>query len=168
LSHEEVANHTVPLLDSGFAIHAWRITEHTPTDLSFGAPLVTITKNTTREVNVYGTPTGRIRADGDRLEFQPTDARDHVAYPFVPLPARASDAWARVVVDAVVAPASSCRLIVQAQDLTTLATLGCESATRYVRVPSASRGIRVYLTDTTRNAFVLPRKIDVALSVPSR
>jgi hypothetical protein len=168
LSYQEVARHRVPLLGSGFDVHAWRIADHPPTDAAFGASITTITRDTTREINVYGTPRARLSIDGDRLEFQPTDARDHVAYPFVPLPARASDSWARVVVDAVVAPASSCRLIVQAQDFTTLATLGCESATRYVRVPSASRGIRVYLTDTTRNAFVLPRTIDVALSVPSR
>jgi hypothetical protein len=165
LSHQEFASHTVPMLGPSFAMHAWRITEHAPHDISFAAPLLTITTDTKPELNFYGTPKGRIRADGDRLEVQPTDARDHVAYPSVQLPPHDARSWARVVVDGPAAALPSCRLTVQAQDFTTLTAVGCSSSTRYVRVPPAARNIRVILTDTKRQVFVLPRKIEVALSV---
>jgi len=165
LSHEEVARHDVPVLGSTYTIHAWRIEQRVPTDARFDAPVIDITKDTPRALNVYGTPKGRLHADGDRLEFQPTDARDHVAYPFVSLPQRASESWARVVVDAPAAAAPSCRVVLQADDFTALAMLKCASATQIVRVPPATRSIRVYLADTTQHAFVLPRRIDVALSV---
>jgi len=165
LSHEEVARHDVPLLETAFTIHAWRVGQREPNDARFDAPVIDITTNTPRELNVYGTPKGRLIANGDRVEFQPTDARDHVAYPFVPLPQRVSESWARVVVDAAAASAPSCRLIVQTQDFTTLATLGCSSATQIVRVPPTARSLRVYLADSTRQPFVLPRRIEVALSV---
>jgi len=165
LAHQEFASHTVPLLGPTFTMHAWRITEHAPHDISFAAPLVTITKDTKPELNVYGTPKGRIRVDGDRLEVQPTDARDHVAYPFVQLPAHDARSWARVVVEGPTTTLPSCRLTVQDQDFKTLAALGCSSATRYVRVPQTARGIRVSLADTKQQAFLLPRRIEVALSV---
>ena len=164
LSHDEVARHRVPLLGSSFTMYAWRIAQRIPTDLSFGPSIMTITRDTTRGVNVYGTPKGGISANGDRLEFKPTDARDHVAYPFVQLPRQTRDSWARVVVDSP-ETSPSCQLFVQAKDFTVLGRFECSSGTRYVRVPSTARGVRVYLADPSRRPFVLPSTIDVALSV---
>lgn len=165
LAHEDVAAHTVPLLGSSFAIHAWRIAQRPPANLAFGASIVAITRDTPSAINAYGTPKGRIVTDGDRMMFHPTDARDHVSYPFVQLPPRTGESWARVVIDAPVINAPTCRVIVQDQDFTTLGRLGCSSATLYVRVPPSTRGVRVNLADTTGRSFVLPRTIDVALAV---
>jgi hypothetical protein len=162
---EEVTTHRVPLLESAFTIHAWRIAQQTPTNVSFGPSIMTIDRATTREVNAYGTPKGRLSAAGDRWQFQPTDARDHVAYPFATLPPGASDSWARVIVESTQAADSSCQLIVQAQDFTVLGRFDCSSGTRYARVPSTARRLRVYLADPKQQPFALPTKIDVALSV---
>jgi hypothetical protein len=165
LAHEEVARHDTRILGSEFAIHAWQIAAAAPHVSGFEPPIISITPRTPPEINVYGTPKGRIVTDGDRVRFVPTDARDHVAYPFVPL-SLAADSWARVVVEAQPSVSRSCHVIVQATDLVVLATLGCGAGTAVVPVPRKTQGIRLYLTDATRTAFELPAKIDVSLAQP--
>jgi len=166
LSNEEVSRHSVRLAGSSFALHAWRFTSRPPPDLTFDAPIIAITRDTPRQMNVYGTPKGQVSVDGDRVVFHPTDVRDHIAYPFVPLSSRGDESWARVRVEAPDTASPSCQLIVQDAGFTTLATLGCSSATRYVRVAPTVRGIRIYLIDEEKRPFALPQRIEVALSTP--
>lgn len=139
-----------------------------PEGTAFGAPLILVTDQTPQQVNVYGRPPGHLAADGDRVTFVPTDARDHVAYPFTALPRDDHDRRARVVVEAREAAAPSCQLVVQAQGFNDLATLGCSSATQYVVIPPETKALRIYLADLQRRPFVLPRRIELALPEPSK
>jgi hypothetical protein len=164
LTVHEVARHSAHVLESEFSVHVWKIEQRSPTGLSFGAPIISLTNQTPQELNVYGSPKGGLTNDGDRVVFTPTDARDHVAYPFVKLPVLASDSWARVVVESPAPDSPSCQLIVQSQDFTALSTVGCSSGTHMLRVPMSAQAIRVYLADGTQHAFTLPVKIELALA----
>lgn len=159
-----VAQHTTHVRDSAFTIHVWEIEQRLPSAVTFAEPILTITERTPPGINVYGIPRGQLTTDGDRVVFTPTDARDHVSYPFVTLPPLTADSWARVVVEAPAPASPSCQLIVQTIDLTPLAALDCSSSTHALRVPRDTRAIRVYLADTTRAAFILPKRIELSLA----
>jgi hypothetical protein len=137
-------------------------------DTAFGPPLILVTDQTPQQVNVYGRPPGHLAADGNRVTFVPTDARDHVAYPFAALPHDDHDRQARVVVETREAAAPSCQLVVQAEGFHDLATLGCSTATQYVVIPPETKALRIYLADQQRRPFVLPRRIELALPEPSK
>ena len=168
LTYRELARHFVPLLASGFTIYAWELAQKPPREVTFGVPIIAVTDKTHQEINVYGTPKGEVTTEGDRVVFTPTDARDHVAYPFVKLSTLTSESWARLTVESPATNPPSCRLIVQAPDFTTLASVPCAPMTRYVKLPPNTQGVRVYLTDAQRRPFVLPRNIEVALSESAR
>jgi hypothetical protein len=168
LEHREVASHRVPLLASGFSIYAWEIRQKPPTQSMFGEPILVVTERTPQQVHVYGTPKGEVVSEGDRMVFDPTDERDHLAWEFAMFPATATDRWAQITIEfppSATNPAS-CRVGVQNPGLTTLAAIPCTAGTRYVKLPTGTEGLRVYLTDATRAPMVVPRRIEVALSTP--
>lgn len=166
VTHREIARHRVPLLSSGFSIYAWQVEQQIPATASFGAPVLAMTDKTPPPIYVYGTPKGGVVSENDLVIFRPTDVRDHLAYPFVTFSEPVNDTWARVTLElptrATNAP--SCRVVVQSSELATLATAPCESAKRYVKLPSGTAGIRVYLSDASLHAIVVPRRIEIALS----
>jgi hypothetical protein len=165
LDHREIAGVPVRLLGSTFSIHAWELFQKPPT-VDFGGPIIAVTDQTSREVNVYGMPKGTVVAERDRFVFKPTDARDHVSYPFKMFQARNTDAWAQVRMEFPPSTAKmpTCRIVVQNPSMVALAKLPCETSTRYVAVPAQTPGLRVYLNDATRRQIVIPLRIDVALS----
>lgn len=165
LEYEEVANRRVSLLASEFSIHAWEIRQKAPT-VDFEPPIIAVTDQTTREVNVYGTPKGTVVNERDRVVFRPTDSRDHVAYPFVKLPARRHNAWARVTAQLPpsITNAPSCQLVIQDPSYNVLATIRCETSTGYLLLSDQTSALRVLLFDPTRKPIVFPHRIEVALS----
>jgi hypothetical protein len=166
MTHREIARHRVPLLSSGFSIYAWEVTQPIPATASFGAPVLAVTDRTPPPIYVYGTPKGDVVTENDLVIFRPTDVRDHLAYPFVMFSEPANDTWAQVTLELPTAAtnSASCRVVVQSGELATLGTAPCESAKRYVKLPSGTAGIRVYLSDASLHAIVVPRRIEIALS----
>jgi hypothetical protein len=77
-----------------------------------------------------------------------------------------NDTWAQVTLELPTAAtnSASCRVVVQSGELATLGTAPCESAKRYVKLPSGTAGIRVYLSDASLHTIVVPRRIEIALS----
>jgi hypothetical protein len=165
LEHREIASIPIRLLDSTFSIHAWELFQRAPST-DFGAPLIAVTDQTSREVNVYGTPKGTVVEERGRFVFKPTDPGDHVSYAFKMFQPRETDAWARVTTEfpPSTAKMSTCRLVVQNPGMVVLARLPCETSTRYVAVPAHTPGLRVFLNDPARRPIVIPRRIEVALS----
>ena len=123
------------------------ILREAPRGVTYDAPIIAVTDRTPPEVNVYGAPRGQLATDGARVTFTPTDIRDHVAYPFVALAPRTSDSWARVIVESSATTLPTCLLTVQVDNFEELATLGCASTTKYLKVPATRAGFESTLTD---------------------
>jgi hypothetical protein len=169
ITYKEVGRHRVPLLTSGFTIYAEELAPKVPPGIAFGSPVLSITSQTSPQINVYGTPKGHLNIEGDAARFLPTDTRDHIAYPFVDLSRRAENVWAQLTVEfpAWAANPPSCRLILQQEGFTSLAATPCVSGTRHITIPPSTSALRVNLTDQRRRSFVLPRKIELALATPA-
>jgi hypothetical protein len=169
LEHRELARHRVPLLSSGFTIHAWELLPKPPQGVSFGPPVLTVTPQTPAQTLLYGSPKGTLTIEGGMTVFRPTDDADHVAYPFVAL-AVPTEIWAQLDVElppSVVNP-PSCALTVQNAALTNVASFPCGTGKRYLKVPANTSSLRVYLTDPKIRSFVLPRRIELSLAESGR
>jgi hypothetical protein len=154
------------LTAGGHTIHleVFEITRRAPANLTFSTPIIDVTDRELTDVNVYGTQKGRLVTDRSAVTFVPADERDHVASPFVTIAPLIGDSWVRVRVVSTDTALKPCRLLVQDQEFNSLATLGCQPATEYAKVPAATQKIRVNLTVETLSPFVLPSRIEVALA----
>jgi hypothetical protein len=139
-----------------------------PPDATFGSPVIDITDPATLNINVYGSRAGHVTADSDSAVFMPDDERDHLASPFVDISPLVGKTFVRVIVDWPGQTKPSCQLILQNQDFDPLQSFPCASATQYIEIPATTRKMRINLTDPKRLAFVLPRRIEVAVAENAR
>ena len=166
LTMREIARHQVPVLSSGFTILAVEIVPRAPEGLTFGKPALAVTPSTPAQPLLYGTRQGHLEMSADIVRFVPGDTRDHVTYGFTDISPLAEPTWARLTVEmpAAVSNPSSCKLLVQDKAFNALAAARCASLTRDIILPANTSALRVVLLDEQRHAFVLPRKVDLALS----
>ena len=169
LKSREVAQHQIAVLGAAFTIHAWAIDAKVPADISFGSPLVTITDETEQQINVYGTRKGAVTRKNGEVVFVPDDERDHVAYPFAPLPEGPGNQVARLTIEFQHPQPRSCLIEVQAKGFKTFVRLECRSTAKYIRVPANAVAIRVVLSDPfpSPRSFALPKRIEIALAEPA-
>jgi hypothetical protein len=161
----EIARRRVGLLDSGLTVYLWSLTvAAVPQDVTFEDAVMRITPATPLDLNFYGSPRGHVEFTAGGGRFVPTDARDHAASVTTSLEPRPAESWARLTIQAAGANSPGCRILLQDQSLSTLASASCESVAKAFRLPARTQSIRAVLTDGTRHPIVLPATIEVALA----
>jgi len=169
LEPREVARHEVAILASRFTMRAWAPRRlGSPEQASFSPPVITISDQTPRKVNLYGVTKGDVVDRGGRVVVTPSDPRDHVEYGLLDLPSSTSAVWARVTIESPADNAASCQVEIKDPSFAVLVSLECRSAVRYVTLPMGMSALRVYVSDFNSRPFTLPTKIEIALAEPSK
>jgi len=166
LAYREVSRHRVSLPASAVTVVALEIVQKAPPGVTFSKPVYAVTAQTTPQVNIYGSREGKLIERTGMRVFNPDNVSDHISYPFVDVPPPAAGLWAQLTVEFPPAASNepSCKLSVQDRSFTSLASIPCESRTRVIKLPPKISALRVYLTDPRERSFVLPQRIEIALS----
>jgi hypothetical protein len=112
----------------------------------------------------YGAKPGNILARGSDggLVFNPETPKDHIATPFVDLPAHSGDRSLELSLDMKIAGGESCVAILQDQAYNVLATLPCQTAGAHqtsAKVSSPVKSVRVYFQSAARQPIPLPTRM---------
>ena len=120
---------------------------------------VDLEKNMSR-IGYGSTPKNILTRGSDGgLVFTPETPQDHIATPFIELPAHSGDRSVDLSLDMTIAGGESCVANLQDQAYNVLATVPCQTAGKQqttATVPASVQGVRVYFQSATKQAMRLP------------